>query len=153
MHQSIIDNLGFVVGAAWYSAQQECNFSRADSEFIMLRSLWNSGSRIVCPNHHVCSRKQIPQDGLTNRMRCRFFRSTPSPRLSRLPKCVWHPRSVCVSSEQASLILTRCWQVLRISLAWGARFDADAQLNCPLHQPLPLPSCVTHLAPHQPASC
>lgn len=31
-------------------------------------------------------------------------------------------------------------QVLRISLAWGLRFAADAQIKCPLPQPLPLPS-------------
>jgi hypothetical protein len=31
-------------------------------------------------------------------------------------------------------------QVLKISLAWGDRFAADAQLKCPLNTPLPLPS-------------
>jgi hypothetical protein len=34
----------------------------------------------------------------------------------------------------------RAVQVLKISLAWGERFAADAQLKCPLHTPLPLPS-------------
>jgi hypothetical protein len=34
----------------------------------------------------------------------------------------------------------RAVQVLKISLAWGDRFAADAQLKCPLHTPLPLPS-------------
>jgi predicted O-linked N-acetylglucosamine transferase (SPINDLY family) len=31
-------------------------------------------------------------------------------------------------------------EVLRISIAWGERFAADAQIKCRLKQPLPLPS-------------
>ncbi len=38
-----MDNVGFCVGAAWYSAQQECDFERADAEFVALRSLWIKG--------------------------------------------------------------------------------------------------------------
>jgi hypothetical protein len=44
--QSIADNVGFCVGAAWYAAQQECDFKRADDEFVSMRSLWLRGMRV-----------------------------------------------------------------------------------------------------------
>jgi hypothetical protein len=80
-----------------YSAQQECDFSRADDEFIALRSMWRRG----------------------------WFTHSHA-----LPIFPFYTITAPFSPQE----------VLRISLAWGKRFAEDAQIKCPLKQPLPVPS-------------
>ncbi len=80
-----------------YSAQQECDFTRADAEFVTLRSMWLRG----------------------------WFTHSHA-----LPIFPFYTITAPFSPQE----------VLRISLAWGERFAADAQIKCPLQQALPVPS-------------
>jgi hypothetical protein len=127
--------------AARYAAQQECNFSRADSEFVMMRSLWLQGEPSA---HFTRHRLTAQQGGSIALMRCQFFPFI----LSLLPFLRKRYFTAHMHSDvhclRGSFLVYRAHklfvQVLKISLAWGDRFAADAQLKCPLHTPLPLPS-------------